>query len=464
MAPRVLLLAALAAPALGATVKSSLLMFYETGPEGSGPMPSSVSLAAHASGPPTATVAQYLNEPIGVLAFSAAAGADAPLWSFYPESVDMDLTWELAGSKAPAAPGGADTVVLQYANELFSREDANCTLTGVSTAASATSYAPVWTAKVPSCGPTYAPQNDDYGQWRSIAITADGATLVASLVSNNAEVLMGWSLATGKALYSVPTAGGSYGVYLSADSKWALVAADDGNGGRTSFVYSTATGAQRGATGCRTPWNVPPALSDDGSVIATGDQNGMRLCAWDEASGAYGAAVAVAIPSRGQTYWFPVVMSVLTVGGSTFAAGSFAGGAYSNVGRFYAVDVGAAMAGGSDYIVLDSLLDNNIAAADVAWALVRKAGPYWILGTTGGTANATSPTEYLFAPGTVDAPSLDAPLWNFTGGGSVNNLDAALVASAAGSTTLQVLAGGPGNIGPDGNGGQVYWHELVITA
>jgi hypothetical protein len=158
-------------------------------------------------------------------------------------------------------------------------------------------------------------------------------------------------------------------------------------------------------------------------------------------------------------------LSVLTVGGSTFAAATFVGGQYSNVGRFYAVDVGAAMSGGTDYIVLDSLLDNNVKVNNaVAWALVRKAGGYWVVGTTGGTANATTPTEYLFAPGTTDAPSLDAPLWTFTGGGSVNNLDAALVATAGGTTTLQVLAGGPGNIGPDGNGGQVYWHELEITA
>jgi hypothetical protein len=41
---------------------------------------------------------------------------------------------------------------------------------------------------------------------------------------------------------------------------------------------------------------------------------------------------------------------------------------------------------------------------------------------------------------------------------------ALVTASAAGSTTLQVLAGGPANIGDDGNGGEVYWHELVVTA
>jgi hypothetical protein len=47
----------------------------------------------------------------------------------------------------------------------------------------------------------------------------------------------------------------------------------------------------------------------------------------------------------------------------------------------------------------------------------------------------------------------------------VNNLDAALVSAAGGTQVLQVLAGGPGNTGdgPDGNGGEVYWHQLTIT-
>jgi hypothetical protein len=190
----------------------------------------------------------------------------------------------------------------------------------------------------------------------------------------------------------------------------------------------------------------------------------MWLCAWDAASNAYGAAANVAMPARGQTYWFPLEFSLLTVNGSTFAAGTYMGGQWSNVGRLYAVDAGAVAGGGSDYIVLDAILDNNIKVNNaLAWALVRKAGPFWVLGTTGGTANATSPTEFLFAPGTTDAPSIDSPLWTFTGGGSVNNLDVALVAAAGGSTTLQVLAGGPGNVGPGGNGGQVYWHQLEIS-
>lgn len=159
-------------------------------------------------------------------------------------------------------------------------------------------------------------------------------------------------------------------------------------------------------------------------------------------------------------------MSVLTVGSSTYAAGTYVGSTSGNVGRFYAVDVSAAMSGGGggggNYIVLDALLDKDV--SNVGDALVRKAGPYWVVGTAGGNANATSPTEYLFAPGTTDSPSLDSPLWSFTGGGAVNNLDVALVSSTGGTTTLQVLAGGPGNIGTGGNGGQVYWHELVVTS
>jgi len=277
-------------------VKETLVMFYETGPVGSGPQPSSLSLARHASGPPTAAVAQYLNQPIGVLAFSAKGGADSPTWAFYPESVDMDISWELVGTPSPAAPGGVDTVVMQYSNELFTKEVANCTLYGVSTDPSTTAFKPLWTARVPHCGPSLQPAFDDYGQWRSLAITADGSTLVASLALNGAtQVLMGWSLATGKQLYSVPTPGGSYGVALSGDSKWALV-----NSGESAFVYSTATGKQRGTTGCRTPWNNPPALSDDGGFIVSGDQNGMRVCAWDAAVGSYDANLYVSIPSRGQ--------------------------------------------------------------------------------------------------------------------------------------------------------------------
>ena len=147
-----LLFALCATPAL-AGVTSKLLMFYESGPEGSGPMPSSVALAAHSSSPLTATVAQYLNDPIGVQAFSAAAGADSPIWSYWPESVDMDLVWELVGSQAPIAQGGVDSVVMQYSNELFTREDANCTLWGVSTSPTATAFKPIWTVKVPHCAP-----------------------------------------------------------------------------------------------------------------------------------------------------------------------------------------------------------------------------------------------------------------------------------------------------------------------
>lgn len=156
---------------------------------------------------------------------------------------------------------------------------------------------------------------------------------------------------------------------------------------------------------------------------------------------------------------------MLTMGSSTFAGGGYYGSTAMNVGRFYAVDVDAALSGSPSFIVVDSILDNNSKNnSHNVWgfALVRSVGPFWVVGTLGGVENATSPTEYLFAPGTTDAPSLDAPLWKFTGAGNIDNLDAVLVASSAASTTVQVLGGGAGNPGAGGNGGQVYWHELEI--
>jgi WD40 repeat protein len=192
----------------------------------------------------------------------------------------MDLSWQLAGSRA--AVGGVDTVVLQYSHEQFTSEDANCTLWGVSTAPSA-AFKPMWTAKVAHCD-VVGPQVANYNNMPSAAITADGATLVASLVVGGVQTLMGWELASGKQLYAAPTPGGSYGVALSGNGQWVLVASDDGNGGRSAFVHSTATGKQRGTSGCRLDWNTAPALSDDGAVIAAGSQNGMTLCAWDAGS------------------------------------------------------------------------------------------------------------------------------------------------------------------------------------
>jgi hypothetical protein len=274
-------------------------MIYDTGAAGSGAMPCSVSLSRPAPpGSPSAAIAQYLNDPIGVQAFSSAAGADSPTWSFWPESTDMDLSWQLAGGVA-RAQGGVDAVILQYSNEQFTSEDANCTLWGVSTAPSAAPFKPLWRASVAHCD-VVGPQVANYNSMPSTAITADGATLVASLVVRGAQTLMGWEVASGRQLYAAPTPGGSYGVALSGNGQWALVASDDGNGGRSAWAYSTATGKQRGTSGCRLEWNAAPALSDDGAVIAAGHQNGMTLCAWDEGSGAYGQAVRVDMPARGE--------------------------------------------------------------------------------------------------------------------------------------------------------------------
>ena len=324
------------------SVQADLLMLYQSGPEGSGPMPCAASIANHAPAPPATVVAQYLNQPTGVFAFDAADGADTPRWAYYPESVDMDLTWEVASSHAPLA-SGADTVVLQYSNELFSNEDANCTLWGVSTASSASVFSPIWTVNIAHCEPMANAHNAYYGAQRSI-VFAGGSLLVAQLYVDAAETLFGFDATTGAQLYRTQLVGDAYGVALSGDGRWAVVVQDTTSkaagaagasvGSRTALVFNASSGVQRGSNGCQLTWNAPPDVSFDGGILVTPDQNGMWLCAWDAGTGAYGPATNVAMPGKGQQYWFPIQMSFLTVGDGHFAGGVYAGGDYSNIGRF----------------------------------------------------------------------------------------------------------------------------------
>jgi hypothetical protein len=327
------------------TVEAKLLMLYQSGAEGSGAMPCATSISSHSPGAPATVVAQYLNEPIGVLAFDVADGPGSPRWAYYPESVDMDLTWEVASSHVPVS-SGVDTVVLQYSSQLFSQEDANCTLWGVSTNSNATEFSPVWTVNIAHCEPMANPHDAWYGSQRSV-LFAGSEIVVAQLTVGSTEFLFGFAAATGAQLYSTPLAGTSYGVSLSGDAHWALVVQDTtssaggATGGRTALVFNASSGKQRDANGCELSWNSPPDLSQDGGIIATPDQNGMWLCAWDETARAYGAPINVAMPGKGQQYWFPIQMAFLTIGSQHYAGGVYAGGDYSNIGRFCEYCTGA---------------------------------------------------------------------------------------------------------------------------
>lgn len=184
--------------------------------------------------------------------------------------------------------------------------------------------------------------------------------------------------------------------------------------------------------------------------------------------------------------WFPVSFSIITANGTdgqlhTYGGATFVGDSYSTKGRFYAVDLdiaasGAcartstcvlqrmrwARAGSLDYIVADAILESD--AHNIDNALLRAAGPYWVVGAVGGDTNATGATEFLFAPGTPASPAL-APLWSFTGGGEINNIDAIFTPGAGqGAGVIHVAAAGAGETsgGGTGNGGQMYWHQLTV--
>lgn len=242
------------------TVTAELVLFYETGEVGSGPEPSSVALAGHGPGKaPTAILAQYLNQPIGVQAFNAT-GEGVPVWSYWPESVDTDLTWEIAGARLAGPPPASsiDTVVMQYSNHLFSSAAAPCVFSGWATVGSqAASGVPIWTTVEPApCAPTYQPENDWFGLWRSVELTPDGSTLLASFVGTDGQVVAAYNALTGKPRWRTPLGGAAYGVMPSANGLWVLTSAD-GSPQRNATVFAVSTGKQRGSTSCEMSWNNP---------------------------------------------------------------------------------------------------------------------------------------------------------------------------------------------------------------
>lgn len=245
------------------TVTAKLVLFVETGPVGSGPEPCSVALSGHGSAnTPTAILAQYLNEPIGVQAFNSTGGG-SPVWSLWPESVDTDLTWEIAGTRlaGPPASSSVDTVLLQYSNHLFSSAAAPCVFSGWATVgAQSQTGTPLWTQTEPApCAPTYQPENDWFGLWRSIEFTPDGSILLASFVAADGPVIVGYNALTGRQMWRTPLGGASYGVMPSANGAWVLTTAD-GTPQRNATVFSVTTGKQRGSTSCEMSWNNPRTL------------------------------------------------------------------------------------------------------------------------------------------------------------------------------------------------------------
>jgi hypothetical protein len=297
-------------------------------------------------------------------------------------------------------------------------------------------------------------------------MTPDGRTIVSVLLLNGVETLLGLDAATGKVLYRTTIAGGSYGVDVSGNSQFVLSSSDSQAGGRKALVFDARTGAPRGTTGCESPWNIPPAISFAGDFLLTGDQNGLRLCAWDAGAKSYAPDIAIGIPAIGQEYWFPVQTAILntTVGGSPhqYGGATFFDGNYK-FSRFYAVDLDAAAAGSQSYIVIDHTQD--ILTHGIPTSLVLPAGPYFVAASAGGNGNGTQPTLFLYEAGTPDAPALDA-LWNLTTAGLANNLATLVVSATATNVDMHVLVatGGETPSGGSGNGGAALWLEINVAS
>jgi hypothetical protein len=447
-------------------VSVNTIMNLDIGPVGSGPAPCSASLSAHAGDAnPTAVVAQYLNDPIGVRAFNSSSGANSPIWELWPETVDMDTTWQSVGSLAPVPLGNVDTVLMQYSNQLFSSASAPCIFWGMSTAGPGASATPLWTHSEPDCTPGTSSHTADYGANLDLTMTRDGRTTVAVIFVDNTVTLIGLDTASGDVLYRIPISGGTYGVATSGNSQYVLSSSDSVSGGRKALVFDSRTGTQRGAKGCESPWDIPPAISFDGAFVLTGDQNGLWLCTWDSSANAYSSPFTIDIPALGQTYWFPLQTAILntTVGGvmKNYGGATFFDGDYRE-GRFYAVDLDAVVAGSLSYIVIDHIQD--ITTSVVSFALVETAGPYFVTGSNGGNGNGTQPNLFLYEAGTPDAPAMTS-LWNATTAGLVNNLATLVTSTSATGIDIHVLVASFGETasGSSGNGGNALWLELNVA-
>lgn len=474
-----LLLFALATAQAARPVTPRLLMNYDLGPVGSGPLPCAAVLSGHAGDAPTAVVGQFLNEPMGVQAFNASLGPSAPIWSLWPETTNIDTVWQAAGTPALTATGAVDTVLLQYSAHQFDKAPRPCIFSGMaSTGAGAASATPVWTYSVPDCIPGIQANIDYMGYWQDVALTPDGATVVAVLLVSGQETLLGLNAADGAVLYSAPAHGGSYGVQPTADSRYFLSAVDNSSG-RFAFVYDARTGAQRGPKGCGAVWNNAPAISPDGAFIITGDQNGLFVCKYYAGERGYDKYADVAIPAKGQQYWFPLSMAIVNitgadgvvrhVGGASFFANTPQGardsGNAGSIGRFYAIDLEASSDAAADFILIDHIQDTN--KRGLAWSLAKAAGDYFVLGSMGGDGNVTEPNLYVYEAGVPGAPAL-APIYQATEPGYTLDMDVMLVGAmgAKGEAVIQVISanGGEDGSGSGGNGGNAVWVELSVGA
>jgi hypothetical protein len=451
LVPLVLLFLLAPTPSL-ASILAEQLLYLQTG-EAS---PSSVACGSSASSLPTALIAQWHDAPIGLRAYNASA---APLWSFYPGDTDSDTLYQVYGCSACASGAAVDAAVLRYSSAAATPQS-NCTLFGLSSTAAR--WAPAWTKFLPSCA-AGTPSGGGIGPAHHAALAPSGGTLAAQLLLNGECTLLALDAATGTELWRAPCRGGGLGVSFSADGRWVLATSSPSSSAAAHvFVFSAATGAQRGGSGCPLGWDSPPALSPAAEYIITPAQNAVWVCVWSEEKGLYGDPLSVNLEAWGEEYWFPSDTAVIEAGGRVLAGTVFAASQQLNVGRMFAFDVGAAAASGGSAAstVVDALLNDfrNTTSHGGGLGSIVGAGPYWFVGMLSGGDGAL-PTEFLFIPGGTGAP-WGTPVWFNDGAGSVTSIDARLVESNADFDVVHVLAGGTASSGGDGCGGQVYWHSI----
>ena len=412
----------------------------------------SAGLSLHLGTAPTfATSAWFFNNslPPFVEAFNTSESGEST-WRFdAPKSLGLPMCQVTMARHADSGSAGRVDVVAAQAQFGDGLEPEECYVRGWSSLA--TSGAPAWEHRIPSCW-TYTAGGDQY---RQVAISDDGSTAAFSAVVIDADgteqaALFVYDAQAGTLVRSakLPPADDAGPVALSGDGSvlaWS-------QGGRAQ-VYDARSGAPRGAPAVL-GWAIQAVLSDDGNWLASGGQGFGRVFKWDAQTRNYTEAYNV-VPS-GQVSWDTTSVALSVDGCSGAAAGGLAAFAFARATDSLQVRV-LVIALASGALLVDYLAPAN--AALQTRATLRASGNYVAVAQWGDRDEV--PTAVLLSTAT------GGPVWNATTPGSMDGVDVVLDTGASSplrDVLYVAMAGKHESDNVVGIGGDAYaWRIEVAT-
>lgn len=411
----------------------------------------SAGVARHAGAPATFSVATWLNPPVYVESFSSADNSSAT-WAFQAQSSQSTFFVDTARHSEALGVGAVDTAV----SETFTDADGypGAALYGFASTGAAANGAPVWNITLKQAW-TYT--LDDQTVFTDMS---DDGSLVAFAGSANqtisghvVEVPFVWGVdgQTGRVLFRFSPGANLQpapaSVSTSATGAWIAYCY-----GAAVFILDGSSGAVR--ANLTLSYAVPPAVSDDGSMLVAGSPDSLDIWRWNATSGTYVQVHALTPPAG---VWYPTDFH--------FSEGVFG---TPGAAEGHAL-VAATWEDGEAMTVLATIWNATSGALEASWrsptntklqnqAIVRMDGSLGAFACWGDQDNA--PTVVVLQAG------VDAPIFNATTPGSMFAVDIAIEQPTDHGVAAWLVAAGkavPANV--MGNGGMAYgWRITAPTA